>query len=38
MPQSNALPQRGQRALLPAREGDGFMTDRMNSLKASVRK
>jgi hypothetical protein len=33
MPQSNALPQRGQRALLPAREGDGFMTDRMNSLK-----
>jgi hypothetical protein len=33
MAQSNALPQRGQRALLPERETDGFMTSRIASLQ-----
>jgi|UPI0003093611 hypothetical protein len=33
MAQSNALPQRGQRALLWERETDGFMTGRMVSLQ-----
>jgi hypothetical protein len=37
MAQSNALPQRGQRALLLEREADGFMTGR-GIAEASVRK